>query len=277
MTGAASSAQVRESAPALELCEVTVQLGGRRVLQGINLAVRPGEFLGLIGPNGAGKTTLMRSALGLIPTESGSVERVDKAPGYVPQRHEFVWDFPISVEDAVLSGLSSTIGWLRRPGRRHYEAVAAALARVEMSHLAERPVGELSGGQRQRVLVARALALQPTVLLLDEPFTGLDMPTQELLGNLFSELAAEGRAVIMTTHDVAGAMHLCSRVCLLNRRVVADATPAELRHPEPWMETFGIRRDNPLIASLGVPAADALAQEPHPEANKSRELEKEPA
>ena len=245
---------------ALAVDRLTVQLGGRRVLQNVSLEVREGEFLGLIGPNGAGKTTLMRAALGLIPLESGTIT-APTTPGYVPQRHEFVWDFPISVEDAVVSGLARRIGWFRRPGRAHLEAAAAALARVEMSHLAERPVGELSGGQRQRVLVARALATNPTVLLLDEPFTGLDMPTQELLGTLFSDLAAEGRAVVMTTHDLAGAMHLCSRVCLLNRQVVADGAPAQLRRPEPWMQAFRIRRDNPLLASLGMAAEDATPPE----------------
>ncbi|MBO1902965.1 anchored repeat-type ABC transporter ATP-binding subunit [Leucobacter weissii] len=240
---------------------VSVRLGGRRVLREVGLSVDAGELVGLIGPNGAGKTTLLRAILGVIRTESGRVEiegepvgRMRSRVGYVPQRHEFAWDFPITVEDTVMTGLVRSIGWLRRPRQRHYEAVAESLARVRMDHLAERPVGELSGGQRQRVLVARALALRPSLLLLDEPFTGLDMPTQELLLELFDGLAAEGRAVLMSTHDLSGAMHQCSRLCLINRTVIADAPPAELQDAEVWMRAFGVRADNPVLRVLGVAA-----------------------
>ncbi|MDR5700863.1 anchored repeat-type ABC transporter ATP-binding subunit [Agromyces aerolatus] len=246
---------------ALDVSGLSVQLGGRRVLRNVELAVRTGEFVGLIGPNGAGKTTLLRTILGMIRPERGSV-RVDGHPpararsaiGYVPQRHEFAWDFPISVEDTVMTGRVRRIGWLRRPGQRDFEAVADALDRVHMSHLAARPVGELSGGQRQRVLVARALALEPRLLLLDEPFTGLDMPTQELLIELFRGLAAEDRAVLMTTHDLIGAMHECSRLCLVNRTVIADGPPSDLKSPEVWIRTFDVAPGNPLLASLGVTA-----------------------
>jgi manganese/iron transport system ATP-binding protein len=244
---------------ALDVTGLSVQLGGRRVLRDVNLSVDTGEFVGLIGPNGAGKTTLLRTILGMIRPERGSVHVNGRAPartrssvGYVPQRHEFAWDFPISVEDAVMTGRVRRIGWLRRPAQRDFEAVADALERVHMSHLGARPVGELSGGQRQRVLVARALALQPGLLLLDEPFTGLDMPTQELLIELFRELATEERAVLMTTHDLIGAMHECSRLCLVNRTVIADGAPRDLKTPEVWMDTFDVKAGNPLLSSLGV-------------------------
>ncbi len=244
---------------ALEVSGLTVKLGGRRVLHDVGLSVDRGEFLGLVGPNGAGKTTLLRSILGIVSPERGSV-RIDGEPlarartkvGYVPQRSEFAWDFPITVEDTVLTGLTRRIGWLRRPGVAEYDAAAEALERVRMDHLSERPVGELSGGQRQRVLVARALALQPALLLLDEPFTGLDMPTQDLLLELFAGLAAEGRAVVMTTHDLLGALHRCSRLCLVNRTVIADAAPAELRDPGVWMSAFQLQPDNPLLGILEV-------------------------
>jgi manganese/iron transport system ATP-binding protein len=240
---------------------LSVRLGGRRVLRDVELTVDAGEFVGLIGPNGAGKTTLLRAILGVVRTESGEV-RVDDLPaararsgvGYVPQRHEFAWDFPITVEEVVMTGLVSRIGWLRRPRIADYEAVLDAVARVKMDHLAARPVGELSGGQRQRVLVARALALQPTLLLLDEPFTGLDMPTQELLLDLFHELAGEGRAVVMSTHDLASAMHQCSRLCLVNRTVIADAHPEDLLEPRIWMRAFDVKADNPILKVLGVAA-----------------------
>lgn len=229
---------------------LAVQLGGRIVLEDADLTVHPGELVGLIGPNGAGKTTLLRTALGLLkPIRGGVVVSGDM--GYVPQRHEFAWDFPISVEDVVMTGRSGRLGLLRRPGTEDWRAVDEALDRVRMADLRTRPVGELSGGQRQRVLVARALALRPAALLLDEPFTGLDVPTQELLSELFLSLAREDRAVLMTTHDLAGAMYGCDRIALLNRTVVAVGTPAELaEEDELWMRTFGIGERSPLLRVL---------------------------
>lgn len=243
----------------LEVTGLGVRLGGRRVLRDVDLSVDGGEFLGLIGPNGAGKTTLLRAVLGIVRAESGAV-RIEGEPlararsriGYVPQRTEFAWDFPITVEETVMTGLARRIGWLRRPGVVDYDAVAEALERVRMDRLADRPVGELSGGQRQRVLVARALALQPRLLLLDEPFTGLDMPTQELLLELFAGLADEGRAVVMSTHDLIGAMHQCSRLCLVNRTVVADGSPSELRDREVWMSAFRLQETHPILDLLEV-------------------------
>lgn len=239
------------SAAALCVTGLAVDLGGREVLHDVDLEVRPGELVGLIGPNGAGKTTLLRSVLGLTPVRAGTVE-VKGQVGYVPQRHEFAWDFPISVRDAVLGAVTVRLGLLRRPRKQHHLAVERALLRTGMDALAQRPVGELSGGQRQRVLVARALALEPTVLLLDEPFTGLDMPTQELLMDLFKALAAEGCAVLMTTHDLIGARAECDRLCLVNRTVVATGTPAQVSGAEDWIRTFSVRPDNPLLTALGV-------------------------
>jgi manganese/iron transport system ATP-binding protein len=233
---------------------VAVQLGGRLVLEDASLTVRSGELVGLIGPNGAGKTTLLRSALGLLKPIRGNLA-VGGLAGYVPQRHEFAWDFPISVEDTVMTGRSGRLGLLRRPGTADWEAVDRALERVRMADLRERPVGELSGGQRQRVLVARALALEPAALLLDEPFTGLDIPTQELLSELFLSIAREGHAVLMTTHDLAGAMYGCDRIALLNRTVVAVGTPGELAdEDELWMRTFGIGHGSPLLRVLKAAA-----------------------
>lgn len=245
----------------LEATGLSVRLGGRRVLRDVDIAVDTGEFIGLIGPNGAGKTTLLRAILGMVPLEAGRVRidgessaRARARVGYVPQRHEFAWDFPITVEETVMTGRVARIGWLRRPGVRDFDAVAEALERVHMDHLARRPVGELSGGQRQRVLVARALALRPRLLLLDEPFTGLDMPTQELLVELFAQLAAEDKAVIMSTHDIVGAIHECSRLCVVNRTVIADGPPAVLQDPGMWMRAFDVKETNPLLRTLGVVA-----------------------
>ena len=263
MTTQQATALVLDDAPAdhaaaLVIDDVSVELAGRLVLEGASLRVARGEFVGLLGPNGAGKTTLLRTALGLITPVSGSVtvegrpSRPGRVPvGYVPQRHDVAWDFPISVADAVMTGLTGRIGLFRRPRAADWEAVADALARVAMTDLANRPLDQLSGGQRQRVLVARALALRPSVMLLDEPFTGLDVPTQELLSVLFADLAAEGRAVLMTTHDIVGALDGCDRIVLLNRSVVANGTPRDLAlDPAVWMSTFGVRAESALLKVL---------------------------
>ncbi|MFD7407959.1 anchored repeat-type ABC transporter ATP-binding subunit [Streptomyces sp. NPDC059866] len=236
-----------EQSPLLQVQEVDVALGGRPAVERAQLSLNCGELLGLLGPNGAGKTTLLRAVLGLVPLAGGDV-LIDGLPpararhliGYVPQRHEFAWDFPIDITGAVLSGRTRSMGWLRRPRPTDRAAVDEALELVGLAELRRRPIGELSGGQRQRVLVARALATEPRLLLLDEPFTGVDVPTQELLNDLFGRLAADGRALLMTTHDLAAAARTCTRVALLNRTVVAEGGPELLADPEQMLRAFGL-------------------------------------
>jgi manganese/iron transport system ATP-binding protein len=244
---------------------LSVELGGRLALREVDLTIDVGELVGLVGPNGAGKTTLLRSVLGLVRAKAGRVMVAGKpakagttAVGYVPQRHEFTWDFPISVENAVMTGRTGQIGLLRRPQVADWHAVAEALERVRLTDLRRRPVGELSGGQRQRVLVARALAVAPEILLLDEPFTGLDMPTQELLGELFASLAKDS-AVLMATHDLAAAVYGCDRLALLNQTMIATGTPDELQDRQVWMETFQVSEHSHLLKTLGLAAPAATA------------------
>jgi len=260
---------------ALLVDRVSVDLAGRRVLDGASVTVHGGELVGLLGPNGAGKTTLLRSILGLQRMRTGDIHvaghsvrsskgrakrRHDRSHvGYVPQRHEFAWDFPINVANTVVTGLTGALGFGHRPGVAEWKAVADALELVQMSDLADRPIGQLSGGQRQRVLVARALVLRPDLLLLDEPFTGLDMPAQEMLAELFRQLAGQGRAVLMTTHDLVSAIDGCDRLVLLNRSIVGSGTPADLaQRPELWMSTFGVGEHSALLRVL-----KAITHEPH--------------
>ncbi|MEU5153922.1 anchored repeat-type ABC transporter ATP-binding subunit [Glycomyces sp. NPDC021274] len=243
-----SAAQCR-----LEVAGVAVTLGGNQVLHDVDLAVAPGETVGLIGPNGAGKTTLLRAVLGLLAPDTGTVRIAGNPPrgarkhlGYVPQKHEFAWDFPITVAAAILNARIAT-RWGGTARRADREAVARAVERVGLTDLAGRPIGALSGGQRQRVLVARALAREPGLLLLDEPFTGVDVPTQELLVGLLGQLAEEGTAILMTTHDLTQARAVCTRLCLLNRTVVADGPPSELDDPALWLRAFGVAESELLL------------------------------
>lgn len=254
----------------LRVRDLHVRLAGREVLRDVNLDLVRGDLMGLLGPNGAGKTTLLRSILGLIPKQQGTVEvaadpnagsdsemttgRAARAHiGYVPQRHEFAWDYPISVYQCVLNGQAGKRGLLRRATVSDHRAVAEALERVHLTELSDRPIGQLSGGQRQRVLVARALANEPSLLLLDEPFTGMDFPSIELLCEVLEELCTtDGISVLMITHDLPQAVDVCHRIALLNGSIVASGVPAELRDPQPWTDTFGVRSDSPLLRSLGL-------------------------
>nr|WP_223875319.1 anchored repeat-type ABC transporter ATP-binding subunit [Nanchangia anserum] len=230
-------------------------------MRDVTLSLHRGEFVGLVGPNGAGKTTLLRTILGILTPTAGTIRvagvsgRAAAARiGYVPQRHDFAWDYPVSVEQVVMSGLTPLMRWGRRAREDDYAACFRALRHVAMDHARTRTIGELSGGQRQRVLVARALVRNPDLLLLDEPFTGLDQPTIDLLFDLFTELAAGGSTLLMSTHDLAGACHRCPRLVLVNTTVRADAPAEALTDAEVWMSTYGVGADSSLLASVGVRA-----------------------
>ena len=239
--------------PLISVSDLNVSLSHRSVISDANLEVHPGEFIGLLGPNGAGKTTLMRAILGLIP--SSGTRSISGTVGYVPQRHEVEWGFPINVYRTVLSGRTGLIGWLKRPRAKDHAAAAEALRLVNLEDFSHRPIEELSGGQRQRVLIARALATQPDVLLLDEPFTGLDAPNTESLLELFEELSQRGKSIVMSTHNLAEAAHSCHRLVLFNGTVIADDSASLLLNQiEPWTRSFGVRAGSPLLSAIGVTA-----------------------
>ncbi|MDO4760976.1 MAG: anchored repeat-type ABC transporter ATP-binding subunit [Corynebacterium sp.] len=243
----------------LQATQLGVKLSGREIFNNVDFSLDSGEFVGLIGPNGAGKTTLLRAILGLVPATGTvcvdgqtHVRHIRKKVGYVPQRHEFAWDFPISIRDTVLNGRTGMHGWFARPSAQDWEAVDEACERVGLTQLASRPIGQLSGGQRQRVLVARALSTRPKVLLLDEPFTGLDMPTSEQLTELFEKLAAQGTAIVMCTHDLGEALNSCHRLVLFRSGIRADAAPRDLGDKEIWMDTFQVGQNSPLLTLVGA-------------------------
>lgn len=237
---------------ALDVTNLNVALAGRHILHDVSVRVGRGELVGLIGPNGAGKTTLMRAIMGLIPMLSGTIRVAGSAPtGYVPQRQEIDWSYPMSVEQLVATAF---IGPGRRRSRRDaLGATYRALRKVGMYDYAERTISDMSGGQKQRVLVARALATDSDLLLLDEPFTGLDHPNQDALSGLFVNLArTEGVAILMSTHDLTQAVDISDSIVMLNRSVRATGAPQTLMNPQLWMDTYQVRRDSALLRSLGM-------------------------
>ncbi|WP_124054359.1 anchored repeat-type ABC transporter ATP-binding subunit [Arcanobacterium ihumii] len=240
--------------PVVHIDQLCVSLGGRKVLSDVSLDIFPGELLGLIGPNGAGKTTLMRSIMGLIPVDSGEItcEGSARSIGYVPQRQDIDWTYPISIESMVMTSFLRELGVFRRPKEEHWAGVYTALKKVGLYDLRSRTIGELSGGQKQRVLIARALATNPVMLLLDEPFTGLDHPNQDALSDLFVELAGSGVAIMMSTHDLSQAVDISDRLAMINGTLRAIGEPKDLLIPDLWMETYQVRADSALLRSLGM-------------------------
>ncbi len=232
--------------PALVLEDAAAAFARNTVLEGVTGRIGPGGSLALIGPNGAGKTTLIRAILGLVPLAGGRIEVLGGSPraargrvAYVPQADALDSEFPVTALQVVLMGRYRRIGWLRRPGRHDKAVAAAALDRVGLGHRADDRFGTLSGGQRQRVLLARAIAQEAELLLLDEPFNGLDTTTTDVLIDVLGELRATGVAVVMSTHDLSVAHLACDDACLLNRRQVAFGPIDEALTADLLRETYG--------------------------------------
>jgi len=234
------------STPALCIEGVSVAFGRHPAVEDVHLCLERGSAMALIGPNGAGKSTLLRAVLGLVPLAEGSV-RVFGRPAaearddvaYVPQADALDAQFPVSVDQVVLMGRYRKVGWFRRPGKSDREIAKHALARVGMEHFGAKRFGALSGGQRQRVLLARAIAQEPKLLLLDEPFNALDATTTDLLVGLLNEFRAQGAGVLMATHDLAVAHLTCGEACLLNRRQVAVGPINATLTPEHLAAAYG--------------------------------------
>lgn len=243
----AATSRAGATPPAIELREVTVRYrgAGAAALEEVTLSVPTGSLVAVVGPNGAGKTTLFNTILGLVRPVRGEVllfghpSRVRRVPvGYVPQRDQVDWQFPLTAFDIALMGRIRHSLWRLRPSPADLAAAAAALQRVDMWAHRETPIAELSGGEQQRLIIARALAQDAPILLLDEPFNEVDAATQALLLELFAELAEAGRTLLVATHDLQLARTRFPAVLFLNKRVIGYGPPAQTFTEEILQRTY---------------------------------------
>ncbi|KPL76475.1 manganese ABC transporter ATP-binding protein [Bellilinea caldifistulae] len=231
--------------PILRLQNVTVQYESGRALDDITFELRRGERLAVLGPNGAGKSTLFKVIAGVLRPTNGVVEVAGSEPdghiciAYVPQRSQVDWNFPLRVSDVVMMGRVGKIGLLRRPTAADRQIVKRALETVGMQELANRQIGQLSGGQQQRMFIARALAQEAELMLMDEPFTGLDLPAQEELFRILDALRGQGVTVMVALHDLQTAAERFDRVMLLNRRLIGLGTAEQIFTPEHLLTAYG--------------------------------------
>ncbi|MBV9439246.1 MAG: metal ABC transporter ATP-binding protein [Candidatus Eremiobacteraeota bacterium] len=221
---------------AVEVRQLVVRYGNVTALNGIDLTLPRGTALGVVGPNGSGKSTLLKAIAGLVAPDAGSVLVQGQRPraltpgtiGYVPQVEDVDWQFPVSVRDVVAMGRYPRVPAFRPFSAHDREAVVRAIDALGLAPIADRHISELSGGQQQRAFVARAIAQEPLLLLLDEPTTGVDAATEDALLGLVRELVAGGLPVLMTTHDLDRAPEWFDRLVVVDRRVLAEGPPDEV-------------------------------------------------
>ena len=234
-----------DDSPAV-LCQgVWLRFDGQSALRDVSLRIQAGQRVAVVGPNGAGKTTLLKVVAGMLRADEGRVEVYGDRPGghiciaYVPQRSQIDLTFPVTVSEVVMMGRIRQIGVLRWPRPRDWEIVHQALAAVEMEDLAKRQIGELSGGQQQRAFLAQALAQEAQIILMDEPLTGLDLPSQEAIFRAIDRLSEAGVTIVVSTHDLNLAAERFDQVVLLNRSLVAAGAPAAVFTPEHLQRAYG--------------------------------------
>ncbi len=236
------------NAISIDVKNVTVAYHGKVALHSASLQLKAGTICGLVGMNGAGKSTLFKAIMGFVKPVTGqilinglSIHQIQKKclVAYVPQSEEVDWDFPVSVYDVVMMGRYGYMNLLRIPRSPDKQAVRESLERVEMWQMRDRQIGELSGGQKKRTFFARALAQQGMVLLLDEPFAGVDIKTEKMMINLLIALRQAGHTILISTHDLASITTFCDQVVLINRSILAYGDTSEVFTEENLARTFG--------------------------------------
>ncbi len=249
-TADSSNAPLPDGAPLppIEVHDLTVAYGRKPVLWDIDLEFNEGELVGVVGPNGAGKSTLIKAMLDLVPSASGWVRIYGepyaarrKQVGYVPQRESVDWDFPVNARDVVLMGMYGRLGWFRRPSRKDHHTADECLEKVEMSAYGDRQISQLSGGQQQRVFLARALAQDARIYVMDEPFAGVDAATEASIVRVLRDLRAEGKTVVAVHHDLQTVEEYFDSLVLLNLRVVANGPTSEVFTRDNLLATYGGR------------------------------------
>lgn len=230
----------------LDVRGLTVFYSRNAALWDASFSVPANSLMAIVGPNGAGKTTLLRAAQGLVPRVAGDVsffgrpyEAVRRSVAYVPQRNRVDWNFPASVADVVRMGTYPSLGWIRRPGKTERLKTVEALEKTGLSSLADRQIGELSGGQQQRVFIARALAQDATLYLMDEPFQGVDKTTEITIAEIMNLMKKEGKTIVVVHHDLATVPYYFDSVTLLNRKVVASGVLTEAFTDDNIRLTYG--------------------------------------
>jgi ABC-type Mn2+/Zn2+ transport system ATPase subunit len=232
----------------LEVQNASVGYGDKVVLHDLTFNVPHGARVAVVGPNGAGKSTLFKALVGLLPLRGGRIFVHGQPLGnhkdcvaYVPQREEVDWRFPATVRDVVMMGRYDHQGWIRRASVQDKQVVGRSLAQMGIADLAGRSIGDLSGGEQQRMFLSRALAQEPHILLMDEPFTGVDVPTQESTLELLDDLRAEDVTAMIATHDLGISVQKFDLMLLLNHRLIAFGSPRDVMKPENLSRAFGTR------------------------------------
>ena len=234
-----------EDTSILDISNLFVRFDSRLALDDVSFQLHHGERVAVVGPNGAGKSTLFKAIAGVLKPISGEIKVYGHGPGghiciaYLSQRSQVDWSFPVTVSDVVMMGRIGKLGLLRWPKHRDWEIVRQALVDVGLEELANRQIGELSGGQQQRMFIARALAQEAELMLMDEPLTGLDIGSQESIFTILDNLQGRGVTVMVATHDLDLAARRFDRVMLLNQRMLGFGVPEQVFTPEQLMSAYG--------------------------------------
>ena len=235
----------RPDAPILRIEGLSLIYESGPALDGVSFELNAGERLAIVGPNGAGKSTLLKIIAGVLAPSQGRVQIYGNEPGghiciaYIPQRNQVDWNFPVTVSDVIMMGRVGQLGFFRNPRSRDRELVQHALETVGMQKFAKRQINQLSGGQQQRMFIARALAQQAELMLMDEPLTGLDIHSQEDVFAILDRLQDQGVTIMVSLHDLKIAARKFGQVMLLNHRVLAMGNPDEVLHPENLVAAYG--------------------------------------